>query len=141
MTKIKMNKQQLLAETHRLKLPKNEYLIVGGGSLTVRDIRETSDIDIVVTTQLFEILKQRDWSFKIRPNGKPKLYNDFIEIYLDVNTENFKRSTSWLIQHADIFDQVRFIDLKSLIGFKQSYGREKDIRDIQLIKTYLTMQK
>ncbi|WP_157909351.1 hypothetical protein [Acinetobacter piscicola] len=76
-----MNKQQLLAEIHRLKLPKNEYLIVGGGSLTVRDIRETSDIDIVVTTQLFEILKQRDWSFKIRPNGKPKLYNDFIEIY------------------------------------------------------------
>jgi len=80
-------------------------------------------------------------SYKVRPNGKPKLYKDFIEVYLDVNTDDFQRSTSQLFEHADIFDQIQFIDLQTLMQLKKSYGREKDLHDIELIQTYLTSKQ
>ena len=80
-------------------------------------------------------------SYKVRPNGKPKLYKDFIEVYLDVNTDDFQRSTSQLFEHADIFDQIQFIDLQTLMQLKKSYGREKDLHDIELIQIYLASQQ
>ncbi|WP_010111860.1 hypothetical protein [Acinetobacter sp. P8-3-8] len=137
-----MNKQQLLKEIHQLELPKKEYIIVGGGSLAIRGIRNTNDIDIVVTPKLFEKLQtSNEWSYKVRPNGKPKLYKGFIEVYLDVNTADFQRSTAWLFENADIFDQIQFIDLHTLMQLKQSYGREKDLHDIKLIQIYLASQQ
>ncbi len=137
-----MNKQELLNEIQKLEFPKTGFIIVGRGALAIRNLRDTSDLDIVVTAKLFEKLKNNNkWSYKIRPNGKPKLYKDFIEVYLDVNTDDFQRTTSQLFEHADIFNQIQFIDLQTLMQLKQSYGREKDLHDIELIQTYLASQK
>lgn len=137
-----MNKQELLNEIQKLEFPKTDFIIVGGGALVIRNLRETSDLDIVVTAELFEKLKKdHQWSYKIRPNGKPKLYKDFVEVYLDVNTDDFQRNTSQLFEHADIFNQIQFISLQTLMQLKQSYRRQKDLHDIELIQTYLATQK
>lgn len=137
-----MNKEELLNEIQKLEFPNTDFIIVGGSALAIRNLRETSDLDIVVTPKLFEKLKNDNkWSYKIHPNGKPKLYKDFIEVYLDVNTDDFQRSTSQLFEHADIFNQIQFIDLQKLMQLKQSYGREKDLHDIELIQTYLASQQ
>lgn len=136
-----MNKEELLNEIQKLEFPNTDFIVVGGGALAIRNFRETSDLDIVVTAELFKKLKNDNkWSYKIRPNGKPKLYKDFIEVYLDVNTDDFQRSTSLLFEHADIFHKIQFIDLQTLMQLKQSYGREKDLHDIELIQTYLASQ-
>lgn len=88
----------------------------------------------MVKPKLFEKLKSNpDWIYKVRPNGKPKLYHHVAEIYLDVNTENFSRTTNELFEHADIFHEVQFIDLHTLAKFKKHYGREKDAQDLELI--------
>ncbi|MEG0483052.1 MAG: zinc ABC transporter substrate-binding protein [Acinetobacter sp.] len=137
-----MNKEELLNEIQKLEFPKTDFIIVGGAALAIRNLRKTSDIDIVVIPKLFEKLQNsNEWSYKARPDGKPKLYKGFIEIYLDVNTEDFQRSTAWLFENADIFDQIQFIDLHTLMQLKQSYGREKDLHDIELIQTYLASQQ
>lgn len=137
-----MNKQELLNEIQKLEFPNTDFIIVGGGALAIRNLRETSDLDIVVTAELFEKLKNDNkWSYTIRPNGKPKLYKDFVEVYLDVNTDDFQRNTSQLFEHADIFNQIQFISLQTLMQLKQSYRREKDLHDIELIQTYLATQK
>lgn len=95
-----------------------------------------------MTPKLFEKLQtSNEWSYKVRPNGKPKLYKGFIEVYLDVNTDDFQRTTSQLFDHADIFNQIQFIDLHTLMQLKQSYGREKDLHDIKLIQIYLASQQ
>lgn len=139
---MNMNKQELLNEIQKLEFQKTDFIIVGGGALTIRNLRNTFDLDIVVTAELFEKLQtSNEWSYKVRPNGKPKLYKDFIEVYLDVNTDDFQRSTSQLFEHADIFDQIQFIDLQTLMQLKKSYGREKDLHDIELIQTYLTSKQ
>ncbi|WP_174493388.1 zinc ABC transporter substrate-binding protein [Acinetobacter sp. Marseille-Q1623] len=137
-----MNKQELLNEIQKLEFPNTDFIIVGGGALVIRNLRETSDLDIVVTAELFEKLKNDNkWSYTIRPNGKPKLYKDFVEVYLDVNTDDFQRTTSQLFENADIFNQIQFINLQTLMQLKQSYRREKDLHDIELIQTYLATQK
>lgn len=137
-----MNKEELLNEIKKLKFTNTDFIIVGGGALAIRNLRETSDLDIVVIPELFEKLKNDNkWSYKTRPNGRPKLYKDFIEVYLDVNTNDFQRSTSQLFEHTDIFNQIQFIDLQTLMELKQSYGREKDFHDIELIQTYLASKQ
>ncbi|MBF7687142.1 zinc ABC transporter substrate-binding protein [Acinetobacter rathckeae] len=106
-----------------LQLSEYEYIIVGGGALAVRNMREIFDIDIVVTPKRFEKLKNDPaWIYKIRPNGKPKLYNHVAKIYLDVNTESFSLSTNELFKHADIFHGIQCIDLYRLAEFKKHYG-------------------
>ena len=137
-----MSKQELLNEIQKLPFSNTDFIIVGGGALAIRNLRNTNDIDIVVTPKLFEKLQtSNEWSYKVRPNGKPKLYKGFIEIYLDVNTADFQISTTWLFENADIFDQIQFIDLHTLMQLKQSYGREKDLHDIELIQIYLASQQ
>lgn len=137
-----MNKQELLNEIQKLPFSNTDFIIVGGGALTIRNLRNTHDIDIVVIPELFEKLQtSNEWSYKVRPNGKPKLYKDFIEVYLDVNTDDFQRSTSQLFEHADIFNQIQFIDLQTLMQLKKSYGREKDLHDNELIQIYLASQQ
>lgn len=55
-----MNKENLLKLINELNLPRDEYYILGGGSLVMYGLREkTSDIDLCVSTELFNELKQQ----------------------------------------------------------------------------------
>lgn len=136
MTATQMNRHEILDEIRRLNLPVNAYVIVGGAAMAVRDIRETDDIDLVVTPSLFAALERSGWRRKQRPNGKPGLRQGRLEAYLDVNTEAFQRSTPWLIEHAEMVSGVPLVDLGTLAGFKASYGRPKDLADLALLETH-----
>jgi len=50
-----MNRAQVLAELQALKLTSGQYVVVGGAALAIRDIRDTDDIVLVVTSQLFDV--------------------------------------------------------------------------------------
>ena len=134
-----MNRAQFLAEIASLDLPLAEFVVVGGGVLAVHDIRETEDIDIVVTPRLFEELTARGWHLKARPDGKPGLRFGRAEAYLDVNCKSFARTTTWLLEHAGVLHGVPLLDLHTLSAFKAGYGREKDIRDLELIERHLQL--
>jgi len=98
-----MTGDDVITELNRLGLPPSQYVVVGGAALAVRRIRETADIDLVVTTELSERLARSGWAQQMRRNGKPGLYRD---------------------------------DLETLAGFKASYGRENDLRDLDLIAAH-----
>ena len=131
-----MTSDDVITELGRLRLPPGQYVVVGGAALAVRGIRETNDIDLVVTTELFERLAGSGWAQRMRPNGKPGLHEGSVEAYLDVDGDDFKRSLSWLLSHAEILRGHAFVDLETLAGFKSSYGREKDVRDLDLIAAH-----
>lgn len=135
-----MNWQSVLRELHALGLPPEQYVVVGGAALTGRGMRETEDIDLVVTEALFEQLRRRGWTEKTRPNGKPGLRMGVVEAYLDVNAEGFERSTESLLDCAQRVDGVALVDLESLARFKASYGRAKDLHDLELISRYRSNQ-
>lgn len=133
-----MTSHDVITELNRLGLPRGQYVVVGGAALAVRGIRETDDIDVVVTTELFEKLAESGWVLQLRPNGKPGLHRGSVEAYLDVDGDDFKRSLSWLLSRAEILRGHAFVDLETLAGFKASYGREKDLQDLNLIAAHVS---
>lgn len=136
-----MNREDVVLEIRRLQLPRGQYVVVGGAALAARGIRETRDIDLVVTPELFEELERVGWQRKTRPNGKPALKHGNIEVHLDVNCGAFARSTQWLLQHCEYVSGVPLIDLGTLRNFKSSYGRPKDAEDLRLIEQHLATRR
>lgn len=131
-----MTGDDVIAELGRLDLPPGQYVVVGGAALAVRGIRETNDIDLVVAPELFERLLASGWVQQVRPNGKPGLHNGPVEAYLDVDGEDFKRSFASLLENAEMVRGHTFVDLGTLAGFKASYGRAKDLQDLNLIAAH-----
>lgn len=121
-----------------LDLPPDQYVVVGGGVLAARKIRETQDIDIVVTPGLFEEIKEQEgWREDTKPNGGPCLCKDMYEVFLDVNCDSYQPTTKELISRAETINGIPFISLHDLLLFKKGYGRPKDKPDIKLIEEVL----
>jgi hypothetical protein len=59
--------------------------------------------------------------------GSIEIFRDWLPWFADVNL---------LIDDADVFEGVRFVKLKYVLAWKKILGREKDKRDIELIKEY-----
>ena len=129
-----MNRHDVIRELRALSLPEDQYVVVGGGVLALLGLRDTEDIDLVVTEGLFNQLHEQGWRAKIRPNGKPGLKLDVVEAYLDVDCDTFERSTSWLLEHAQVLDGIPTTDLETLAGFKAGYGRPKDLLDLAMLQ-------
>ena len=136
-----MNRQGVIDKIRAIRLPATQYVVVGGAALSIRDLRDTDDIDFVVTPELFELLLRSGWRQKIRPNGKPGLHHECFEAYLDVNTETFNRSTSWLIENSGVVHGIPCVDLETLVGWKRTYGRDKDLRDVKMIESLVGGQE
>ncbi|ENV09605.1 hypothetical protein F966_02265 [Acinetobacter higginsii] len=130
-----MDKNGLIAQLITLNLSKDEYVVVVGGVLTAHYIRDTADIDLVVSPNLFCHL-QMTWSQKIRPNGKIGLYQGCFEAYLDVNCGDSQESFQTLLASSDVIAGIHFMHLSILAAFKRNYGRKKDLADLNLIAAF-----
>ena len=128
-----MNRHDVTRELRALSLPEDQYVVVGGAVLAIHGIRETDDIDLVVSESLFTELRARGWRVKTRPSGKPGLKHGVTEAYLDVNCEPYERSTFWLLDNAQVVDGIPTIDLETLARYKTANGRAKDQVDLKLL--------
>jgi hypothetical protein len=127
----------IFEEIHNLNFSAESYVVIGGAAMAARSIKETNDIDIVVTPDVFEFCKQNGWEYHSRPNGKPGLSKGVVELYLDVNCGKFNPSFQELRSRAEIINGVPICSLEDLLSFKTEYARQKDIQDIELIESYL----
>ncbi|MFA5173611.1 MAG: hypothetical protein WC438_00330 [Candidatus Pacearchaeota archaeon] len=121
---------EILKELNKLNLPKNQFAVFGSGPLTIRGIRENKDIDIIVKKDLWDklIKKYQIIDFKKIDIENIEIYKDWKPWFNDVDK---------LIDDADIFNGIRFVKLKYVLKWKEEFGREKDKKDIKLIKKYL----
>ena len=133
----------LFEKVRKLDLPDDKYAIFGSGPLGIKNIRECKDIDLVVTDELFNELKNSsEWKygeFERDNTVIPRLEKDEIEVCKtwwpgewDVNK---------LIEEAEIIDNLPFVQIKEVLRWKELSGREKDKKDIELIKNYLNKQE
>lgn len=127
----------IFQELKKLNLPTDQYIVVGSGLLAARGIRETRDLDLVLSPELFQQYQQRGWKEKMRPNGKPSLTKGKVELYLDVNAGDFNPTFEELKSREQIIQGFPFISLRDLLKFKQAYNRPKDLQDIETIKSLL----
>lgn len=129
----------LLEQLKKLDLPTDQFAVTSSGPMAVRGIREAQDLDIVVTDKLWVELSKK---YQIIP----KDLCDTLQIGDVEVLGNFsKNPTSGIatvdeqINTADIIEGVRFVNLDLITRFKQKLGREKDLKDIELIKKYLAL--
>ena len=122
-----------LSELKRLKFPRAEFAIFGSGPLAIRNLREAKDIDIVVKKGLWKKLVKK---YKI----KKVSHGEFIKIgKIEIGKECWPfEDSEELIDTADIIEGFRFVKLKFILEWKQKRGSEKDVKDIELIRRYLS---
>ena len=131
----------VFTETKKLRFPIDEYVIIGGAALAARGIKETRDIDIVVSQKLItELRKEKFWHYhpRIIETEEAGLVNSSgtVELYPTVGgipTLSFDD----LRKRAEIIDGIPFASLQDVRLIKETYRRDKDLKDLAFIEQYL----
>lgn len=114
-------------------IPLNEICVVGSSILTVHGIRENHDVDFVMTSKY----RERFASSGVVP------FSEYVEMVSQNWARSKKRKTitdDELIQNLKyhfVYQGIKFATLPLLLERKEWQSREKDIRDVKLIKEYM----
>ncbi len=123
-----MDKQEILKCLSEFPYDRNEYWVITGGAMVLYGIREeTSDIDLGCSKRLADRLEADGCLFRRTDDGKRWFkYAENIEIFEE-----------WLSDSTETVCGINVVSIKGLIEMKQRLGRDKDKRDIELIKAFL----
>jgi hypothetical protein len=125
-----------IEKVKNLNFPLGEYVVVGSGLLGVFGLREAGDIDVAITQKLLiELQATGKWKEEYRYN-KLFLVGDEVDVITQLNWEKYPTTTEEAIRTATVIDGVPFLNIDQTILFKTALGREKDSRDIELLKKY-----
>jgi hypothetical protein len=127
-------------EVARLNLPSDQFIVLGSGILGALGIRDIGDVDLLVTPELFEQLRDNGWHHEIvtiEGRERDKLSAGPVEAFKDCWWAGKSLDPHIAVQHGEIINGVRFLPLTMLMDAKRSMAREKDFRDITLIEAYL----
>ena len=120
-----------------LNLPLDQIIVIGSGILDQLGIRPASDIDLAASPDLMKNLSEKsgDWIKKfddnqrfyfVKDDGSAEVWDGWV---FDGQTVSYDD----LLDYAVEYDGVRFVDLEFLRKWKSWRGREKDVRDVELI--------
>ena len=122
-----MNKPDILALLRELPYDPKDYWVVAGGAMVLWGLREeTADLDLGCTEELADRLEAEGHLHRRMADGNRwfRLGGD-IEIF-----EN------WICDEAVLLDGFPVISIRGLAEMKKALGREKDLRDLELIKDF-----
>lgn len=124
-----MNKEELLELLDSLGLPKEEYYILGSGSLLLYGIREkATDLDLCVSNELFESMITK-FDIDLSSKNECGFYrlNELIEFVVN-DKKDFNRAFK---------DGYPVESLQVILNYKINRNALKDQIDIDNIKSYL----
>lgn len=133
-----------IEKSKELGLSPEEYVLVGGSVLDIHHIRESDDIDVVVSKKAFKLLRERGWSVdeEFREKwGRERLVRDVFEVYTDLSFQgqNYLFPFEALKESSRKIDGVYVQTLGLLLLAKKDNNREKDRRDCVLIEQHLNI--
>ncbi len=127
----------IIQKIKELNLPNDQYVVIGSGTMAVLGIREANDIDISVKEELFDKLKETGEWEEFEKYGRPFLKKDVFDINKHLGWEKYSITIQEANKSALFIEGIPFMNLDELINFKDAMAREKDFKDIELIKEYL----
>lgn len=117
----------------RLKLPVESYVVIGGGVLEALGLRQTHDVDAVVSDEVYrEYRDKHRWQEYTQDNGKKTLSHNGYNLMHTWMGMSLKR----LKKHSFTIDGVPMMSVDDLIEAKRRLGRRKDASDITLLTEY-----
>ncbi len=132
-----MTDNDIINKVKELGLPHDSYVVFGSCPMALAGIRESSDIDMLVSEEVFAGLQKSGWKI-LDKGGKDKpLVNGNFEAHKSWEFSHYNPSLSHLLETADIVDDVPFASLDEVRKWKAASARPKDIKDIELIDKHL----
>lgn len=127
------SKRSAIEMVRRLALKRGTYVVIGGAVMEVLNLRETNDVDIVVSDEVYTHYRDvKKWAEYVQDNGKKVLSHDGYNLMHTWMGNNVKH----LLHHAFEIDKVAFMSVDELIEAKRHLGRKKDLEDIMLLEHY-----
>ncbi len=127
----------IIEKVKSLNLPLGQYVVIGSGIMDALGIRSAHDVDLAVLPELHQKMRESgEWNEEDR-HGRIFLTKDVFECNPDISWDQYPTTTGQAIATATTINGVPFMNLQELIKFKTALGREKDFKDIELIKSYL----
>lgn len=129
---------ELLDKLKSLELPPEDFAIFGGGPLYPIGVKPLGhDIDLVARGAAWEKARSLG-NIKMAEEGNLMiaLFNDEIEIFNEWIPG--KWDIDELIDTADVYDGIRFVNLQNVIKYKRERGRPKDLEHLRMLEDYLT---
>ncbi len=127
-----MNRKGILDQLKAFPYDRNEYWVITGSAMVLYGIREQAgDIDLGCSAEMADLLESEGYLF-----GRTKDGNRWFRV-----GESIEVFESWLYGSVISIDGFRVISVNGLIEMKEKIGREKDFRDIGLIRSFLNGKK
>lgn len=132
----------IFREVKALDLPFGQYVVFGSGPLAAHGIRATNDVDLFVTTALYDKLKAEGWEEKELVTPAGGLYLSHLLYAANDTWEygTYNPTSEALIASAEIIEGVPFAQLTDVLTWKAAFGRPKDMADMTLIEEYIRMR-
>ncbi len=127
------NRRSAIEMVQHLGLKPGTYVVIGGAVLEALNLRDTNDVDIVVSDDVYAYYRdKKHWSEYVQDNGKKILSHDGYNLMHTWMSHNLKR----LKKHSFVVEDVAFMGVEDLIEAKRRLGRRKDVSDITLLEQY-----
>ena len=119
-----MKKQEFVDKLNSFGFPRNEYVILSGGSLLLRGLREeTADFDLSASEALVKSL-----DLKNCPKDEVGCYVPFEDVQMKPDMER---------RTFDMVEGFQCQTLEDILALKRRLMRPKDIKDIEAIENFL----
>lgn len=133
-----MSNNDLFQRVKELKLAIGKYALFGSAPMGVRELKECSDIDLIVDEEIWEEYKNKPgWNYQITENGVEHIESQDGKIELWHDWRPWYQDNGRFINDAEIIDGLPFVKLDYVLEWKKKFGREKDLKDIEAIEKFL----
>ncbi|MTI47882.1 MAG: hypothetical protein FH761_08580 [Firmicutes bacterium] len=123
-----LKKGNIVEKLKELNLPINEYWVLAGAALVLHGVKEeTRDIDLGCTSNIIEKLASRGYKVKFEDDNSRSL---------QVGDE-FEFFENWDVEEIEMIEGLPVGSLESIKKHKVDLGREKDLKDIELINQFI----
>ncbi len=133
-----MTREEIITKIKGLNLPDGEYCIFGGCPLTIAGLRESNDIDILVSKKLYKHLEENGWQKIEKGPGDAPLTYDVFEVHDNWNFSSYSPTVQELLNDATLVEGIAFASLKEVRKWKEGSRIPKHLKDIELIDNYLS---
>lgn len=131
-----MNKDQIITAVKSLNLPVGSYIVFGSCPLAVAGIRESSDIDLVVSLEIFDVLCAAGWQRHEDKGMVKSCTQGPFDVHTGWDFGTYNPTLADLLGAADIVDAIPFASLGEVRKWKSVSARPKDLKDIALIDEF-----
>lgn len=134
---MKQKFKQLLDELDQLQLPPGKSATFGSGPMAIRGLKDTKDLDIIVTKGLFNNLQKKfPQDTSKHPCGCLVIGN----IEISSNWLGHSSRVNEFIETAEMIQGYPFVKLEYVLERKSTSQRPKDQKHARAIKKFLKKQ-